>query len=189
MKALSIILTSTIPFVAHGDELEIDLSEYGEPIEIPINSQTASKPETELDRKISTLRKKHGAYNAVLINNSKGQALNKNGQISESEALGTVVNPGEVLVIARAMVAEPVVKLYTSIKKLPDCAHTVRILYTESPDRAKSSLLGYTIENPKGIYTKLVEYDGKTPWLEWITKSFKNDDGEQGSAHQSTTAP
>lgn len=87
------------------------------------------------------------------------------------------------------MVADPVVELYTSIKRLPDCAHTVRILYTESPDRSESSLLGYTIENPKGVYTKLVKYDGKTPWLEWITASFKNDDREQVDADQPATAP
>ena len=145
-----------------------------------------AKPESELDRKVEVFRKQHGAYNAVLINNSKGRALNKEGQVIGSDGLGTILNlqdVPEVLVISRAMVADPIVKLYTSIKKVPDCAHTVRILYTESPPGySKATLLGYTIENPKGVYTKLVKYDGETPWLEWITESFKKDDGEQVGA-------
>jgi len=148
-----------------------------------------ARPESDLDREIETFRKHHAAYNAVLINNSAGRALNKEGQVVGSEAMGTVVNPQEVLIITRAMVADPVVKLYTSIKKVPDCAHTVRILYTESPDRSESSLLGYTIENPKGVYTKLVKYDRKTPWLEWIAESFEKDDGEQAGAEQPATRP
>lgn len=158
MKSLILLLTLVFATLAYAEE---------------------GASENDLDREIKAFREKHGAYNAVLINNFEGRALNKDGQVIGSEALGSVVNPQNVLIIARAMVADPVVELYTSIKRLPDCAHTIRILYTESPGRSVSSLLGYTIENPKGVYTKLVKYDGKTPWLEWITKSFKNDDGEQ----------
>jgi hypothetical protein len=189
MKTLALIalILSALPISA--DEIEIDLSQFGEPIEVTTNSEAEeATPETELDREIEAFRALHGAYNAVLINNSAGRALNKEGKVIGSEGLGTPVNPHEVLIIARAMVADPVVKLYTSIKKVPDCAQTVRILYTESPDLSESSLLGYTIENPKGVYTKLVKYDGKTPWLEWITESFKKDDGEQGGAGQPATA-
>ncbi len=190
MKPLTLIIIFMVTSLVCADELEFDLGQFGQLIEISADSaEGEAAPETALDREIEAFRKGHQAYNAVLINNSDGRALNKEGQVDGSEALGTVVYPKEVLIIARASVADPVVKLYRSIKKIPDCAHTVRILYTESQDRSESSLLGYTIENPKRVYTKLVKYDGETPWLEWITASFKKDDREQVGADLPATAP
>jgi hypothetical protein len=165
--------------LALGQEFKIDLSHLSEYTPIPNKqSDDEARPETALDGEIEKFRQHHGAYNAVLVNNSGDRVLNAKGEVVGQEAMGSVVNPTAVLIIARSMVADPVVDLYTSIKELPDCAHTVRILYTESQDRSESSLLGYTIENPKGVYTKLVQYDGKTPWLEWITESFKIQDKE-----------
>jgi hypothetical protein len=179
MKTLALIASILSAFPIAADEIEIDLSQFEEVIEFATDIEAKSaRPETELDREIQAFRTLHGAHNAVLINNSAGRALNKEGKVTGSEGLGTPVNPQEVLIIAPATVADPVVKLYRSIEKVPDCAHTVRILYTESSDRSESSLLGYTIENPKGVYTKLVKYDGKTRWLEWVTESFKKDNGE-----------
>ncbi len=189
MKPLALIILFMVTGLVFADELEFDLSQFGQLIEISAHSEEGeAAPETALDREIEAFRMSHQAYNAVLINNSGGRALNKEGQVAGSEALGSVVNPKEVLIIARASVADPVVELYTSIKKIPDCAHTVRILYSESQDQSESSLLGYTIENPKRVYTKLVKYDGKTPWLEWITASFKKDDEEQAGADLPVTA-
>jgi hypothetical protein len=140
------------------------------------------KKESALDREIEEFRAKHEARNAVMINNAGGRALDKEGRITGSEELGSPVAPGEIITISEAMVNDSVVELYTSIKKLPEHAHTVRILYSESPDGKSSSLLGYTIENADDVYTKLVRYDGRTPWLEWITESFKKDDAEHEAA-------
>ena len=179
-----------LPMLGVAQEVDFDWSKYGTPIDLPEQSEDdPPREETELDIEIAAFRSEHRARNAVLINNSAEQALNDDGRIIGSEALGRLVTPTPVIIIAEAMVADPVVELYTSIKKLPECAHTVRILYTESADRSESALLGYTIENPKGVYTKLVKYDSETEWLKWITKSFEKDDAEQDGAEQPATAP
>lgn len=191
MKPINIlIIAMVLPRLAIAQEFDFDSIKYGTPIDLSENSD--DKPprvETELDIEIAAFCSEHKAHNAVLISNSAGRALNDDGRIIGSEALGRLVNPMPVIIIAEAMVADPVIELYTSIKKLPECAHTVRILYTESADRSESALLGYTIENPKGVYTKLVKYDGETEWLKWINESFRKDDAEQYGAEQPATAP
>ena len=163
---------------------------HGTPINIPAQTAPEEKrPLTAIDREIEAFLAQHKARDCRLINNTAGRALNNDGRLIGAEAMGRAVNPTEVIIIAPAMVAQPVVELYTSIKQLPDSSESVCIWYTESLDRSESSILGYTIENPRGVYTKLVKYDGKTPWLQWITASFKKDDGEQGGADQPATVP
>jgi hypothetical protein len=150
---------------------------------------SASVPETALDREISAFMVKHHAENAVLINNGNQRALDENGRIKGSEALGRAVNAPEVIIIAWSFVPDSIVDLYTSIKRLPNCAHKVRILYTQSEDFKKGSLIGYTIEDSDGTSTKLRKYDGKTPWLNWITESFRKDDAEQVEDGDAGDAP
>ena len=189
MKFLTITPLIVTAGAVFADELKVAWSQYGTPIQVSdISSGDASAKNTKLDREVEAFRAKHEARNAVLINNSEGRALKKGGQLAEPDGGGRLVTPTPVITISEAMVADPVVKLYTSIARLPECANTIRILYTESEDRSEASLLGYTIEKPDGVYTKLVKYDGKTPWLEWITKSFQNDDAEQNGAGQPATA-
>ena len=191
MKPINIlVIAMVLPVLAIAQEFDFDSIKYGTPIDLPEESEDESpREETELDIEIAAFRSEHKAHNAVLISNSAGRALNDDGRLIGSEALGRLVNPMPVIIISEAMVADPVVELYTSIKKLPECAHTVRILYTESDDRSEAALLGYTIENPKGVNTKLVKYDGETEWLTWINESFRKDDAEQYGAEQPATAP
>lgn len=163
IKLFNIIAVFLMPCITCADEK----------IEIPEGSPWA---ETQLYKEIEAFGIEHGTRNVVLINNSESREINEDGRLIGLEALGRAANPRDVMIIAPARVAAPVVELYTAIEKLPNCAHTVRILYTESGDRSESTLLGYTIENPRRHYTKLVKYDGKTPWLKWVTNSFKKDD-------------
>lgn len=180
MKTSAVIWMSLVSLLAGAEPREAVVEAVTPPA--PPVKEAEAKPESALDREIEEFRAKHDARNAVLINNAGGRALDKEGRITGAEGLGTPVAPGDVIIIAEAMVNDPVVKLYTSIKKLPDSAHTVRILYSNSPDGKSSSLLGYTIENAEDVYTKLVKYDGRTPWLEWINGSFKKDDAEHEAA-------
>lgn len=180
MKAAILIALSLSSLPLLAEVLEIDLSQFGEPIKLPSKPNNREKrPDTKLDREIAEFRTKHEARIAVLINNADRRALDAKGRVKGLEGLGDPVDPKQVLVIAEAMVTAPVVELYTSIKRLPECAHTVHIIYTESPDRSKSSLLGYTIIDADETNVKLVKYEGNQPWLDWINKSFEKDDAER----------
>lgn len=175
--------------LAYAEEPDLDWIRYGPPIIIPQAAPKEKRPKTDLDREIDAFLAPHQARGCRLINNTLGRALNDDGRLIGAEPMGRAVNPTEVIIIAPTMVAQPIVELYTSIKKLPEHSESVCIWYTESLDRSESSLLGYTTENPRGVYTKLVKYGGKTPWLQWITDSFKKDDGEQGGVDQPATVP
>jgi len=190
MKLLAVIALFLISTLICAEDLEIDLSQFGTPIELPANpTDEKTRPETALNREIEAFFAKHEAYGVRLINNSAGRALNEDGRLIGAEAMGRVVNPTNVIIIARASVARPVVEFYTSINKLPDCSESVCIWYTESPDHSESSLLGYTIENPRGVYTKFVEFGGKNPWLDWITASFEKDDRKLSVADEPAADP
>jgi hypothetical protein len=125
MKTLIIVWMSLISVLLGAEGLEVDFSQYGDPVDVQSgpNGEEA-RPESELDREISEFRANHQARNAVLINNSEGRAFDEDGRVRGSEGLGRLAIPTEVILIAEARVARPVVELYTSIKKLPNCAHT-----------------------------------------------------------------
>ena len=53
----------------------------------------------------------------------------------------------------------------------------------------KATLLGYTVERPKGTDVAFVRYDGTTPWLEWITNSFLAIDAKHESRTFTSEAP
>ena len=132
---------------------------------------------------VTKLREKRELHNAVLMNNFEGRLIDQKTKTLKGDlaALGTPVNPKDVMIIAEAMVPNDMVELYTSIKRLPDSAEVVRILYTLSADRKKSTLIGYTVERPSGTDVAFVRYDGSAPWLEWITKSFPTIDAKPSS--------
>ena len=186
--ALSLVVAVSLPELLLAQEEVPHSSNYGNPIDVQEGSaQDDHRSESGLDKEISAFQAEHKAATAALINNSTGRALNNDGRIIGSEALGRLVTPVEVIIIPEAWFPDSIAELYSSVKKLPDSAHLVRILYSVSPDRSETKLLGYTIESLDGIYTKLVKYDGKTPWLKWLTRSFQNDDAEQGGADQPAT--
>lgn len=132
---------------------------------------------------VTKLREKLELHNAVLINNFAGRLIDQKTKTLKGDlaALGTPVNPKDVMIIAEAMVPDDMVELYTSIRRLPDSAEVVRVLYTLSADRKKATLIGYTVERPRGTDVAFVRYDGSTPWLEWITKSFSKIDAKPES--------
>ncbi|HWB05579.1 MAG TPA: hypothetical protein VG796_21350 [Verrucomicrobiales bacterium] len=138
--------------------------------------QTTGMPaeETVLPADIRKLMEKGEIHNAVLLNNFEGRLMDQSTKTLKGNlaALGTPVNPGDVMIISDASVPDEMVDLYTSITRLPDAAEVVRILYTLSADRKKATLLGYTVERPRGTEAAFVRYDGSTPWLEWVTASF-----------------
>jgi hypothetical protein len=136
--------------------------------------QAGDELEPVLPAEISELMKKGEMHNAVLFNNAQGRLIDPETKTMKGDlaGLGTPVDPHEVMIIAEASVPEEMVNLYTSITRLPDTAEVVRILYTLSGDRKKATLLGYTVERPRGTEVAFVRYDGSSPWLAWITQSF-----------------
>lgn len=132
---------------------------------------------------VAELRKNGELHNAVLMNNSGGRLIDqKTGTLKgESPIIGRPVNPKDVMIVAEAFVPDEMVQLYTSIERLPDSAEDVRILYTVSADKKKATLIGFSVERPRGTYVAFFRYDGTTPWLEWITKSFSTIDTKSKS--------
>ena len=123
---------------------------------------------------VTKLRGKQELHNAVLMNNSESRLIDQKTKTLKGTLarLGTPLNPKDVIIMAETFVPDDMVELYTSIRRLPDSAEVVRILYTVSADRKKATLVGYTVERPRGTDVAFVRYDGSAPWLEWITKSF-----------------
>jgi len=190
MKSPVIVALFLSVGLIRAEEPEIDWIQYGTPIDIPASTtEEEPRPKSILDREIEAFLLQFKSYDAArLINNSSGRALDDAGHLVVGGDLGRVVNPSEVIIIAPARVPRSIVELYTAIKKLPNCAESICVYYSSSPDWKTGDLLGYTIENPRGTNTKLVKYDGVTPWLEWITASFKKD-GEQAGSGQPATRP
>lgn len=152
--------------------------------------QTSEMPagEAVLPADISKLMEKGEIHNAVLLNNFEGRLMDQNTKTLKGDlaALGTPVNPTDVMIISDASVPDEMVDLYTSIQRLPDAAEVVRILYTVSADRKRATLLGYIVERPRGTTAAFVRYDGSTPWLEWITGSFPAVNAKLESARSSS---
>jgi len=154
-----------------------------------ILSCAGEKSSAELNRKIEAFMSENDVrIAAVMFQNPASLRANKDASTDKPKPSGFQIGPMKVPFIAESRVTGRIVDLYTSIEKLPRCARTVKILYTHSTDEPES-FLGYTIENPDGVYTKLVIYDGKLPWLEWIIGSFESDDAEQNGAGQPATVP
>lgn len=152
--------------------------------DLPVDRATNAPPvEPVVPADIMNLFDKGEIHNAVLLNNFEGRMMNPETKKLKGDlaGLGKPVDPGDVMIISDASVPDEMVELYTSITRLPDSAEVVRILYTRSADRKKATLLGYTVERPKGTDVAFVRYDGSTPWLEWITKSFPAIDAKPDS--------
>ena len=132
---------------------------------------------------VTELIKKREFHNAVLMNNSEDRLIDQKTKTLKGTLarLGTPVNPKDVIIMAEAFVPPDMVELYTSIRRLPNSAEVVRICYTVSTDQKKATLIGYTVESPRGTDVAFIRYDGSTPWLEWITKSFSTVDAKSES--------
>ena len=143
----------------------------------------ALSEEPILPADITKLFEKRELHNAVLMNNFAGRLIDQKTKTLKGDlaALGTPVNPQDVMLLAPPMAPDEMVELYTSIRRVPDSAEVVRILYTLSADRTKATLVGYTVERPRGTDVAFVRYDGSAPWLEWITKSFSTIDAKPES--------
>ena len=148
-----------------------------------ISLTLAPAVELILPADVTKLIEKGELHNAVLWNNSEGRLIDPKTKTLKGDlaALGTPRNPRDVMLIAEPTVPDDMVALYTSIRRLPDSAEVVRILYTVSPDRKKATLVGYTVERPRGTDVAFVRYEGATPWLEWITTSFLAIDAKSDS--------
>ena len=166
IKNCIIALWISTSSLTYSEEVAIDLSAYGEPIEI--KSKVKVRTDNALTREICAFIDKHDAYNAVLIS---FDAPNFYLDPKDRDKFGR-----NFVLIAEASVPQNIVNLYTSIVSIPDMASTVRILYSQDEKRKVGVLLGYLIENKEGDYIKVVYYDRNTPYLEWVKKSFTQDD-------------
>lgn len=182
LKSLPLIALMLGTVTAVSAEPAADKVHATPPVE---KAATPVVPETALEREIREVLEGDHVRVALLINNVGGRVLDDESRIKGMERLGQAQDPGDVIIIADAMVPGPVSELYTSIKVLPDSAQKVVIVYTRPKDEAKPELIGYILRNMDDVPTKLVKYDGKSPWLSWITGSLRRDDAE----YKAKTAP
>lgn len=137
------------------------------------NVSSVFSEDDAIGKKISDLIENENALGALLINNVANKAQDGEDLHIDSKTVYKDGDLDNVIVISPASVPEKIVELYTSIDYLPHDADAICIFYKEATEDAEAILIGYAVEKPRGTYTKWVEYEGETPWLEWIKESFE----------------